>query len=118
MAIVAALGAPIVWQFGRPDLFDSYSIGMIFVQMMVPQLRNKQMQTRMAQELKNYNNSFEYWRQSSPMARSCDFDLLDRQGGAGMDLAKKLIRERDTLNRGRLTPAEALRHPFFLFPDF
>lgn len=91
---------------------------MIFVMMMVPQLRNKQMQTRFSQELKNYNNSFEYWRQSSPMARSCDFELLDRQGGTGMKLASALIRERDDFNRGRLTPAAALRHPFFLFPDF
>lgn len=116
--LLAALGAPFLWQFGRPDLFDSFSAGMIFVQMMVPQLRNKQSQTQFATDLKRYNNSFEYWRQSSPMARQCDFFLLDRQGGAGMDLAKKLIRERNSYFRGRLSVSSALLHPFFLLPDF
>ena len=114
---MAALGAPAVWQVGRPDLFDSFSLGMMFVQMMVPELRNKTMQTGMATDLKKYNNSWEYWRQSSPSARRCDFSLLDRQGGAGNDLAKRLICERNGLNRGRLTCSAILLHPFFLLPD-
>ncbi len=29
----------------------------------------------------------------------CDFTLLDRNGGAGWDLAKKLVCKRDPLNR-------------------
>jgi hypothetical protein len=89
---------------------------MIFVQMMVPELRSKTMQTQFATDLIKYNSSFEYWRQSSPMANRCDFFLLDRQGGFGNDLAKKMIRPRNALYRGRLTTAGALRHPFFLLP--
>lgn len=115
--ILAALGAPAVWQVGRPDLFDSYSLGMMFVQMMVPELRAKTSQTSFANDLGKYNNSFEYWRQSSDMAMRCDFSLLDRQAGVGNDLAKKLIRERNTLNRGRLSAGGILRHPFFWLPD-
>ena len=89
----------------------------MFVQMMVPELRGKQMQTQMANDLKNYNSSFEYWRQSSPIAARCDFSLLDRQAGAGNDLAKRLIRERNAANRGRLTCSGILAHPFFVLPD-
>ena len=115
--VLAAAGAPLVWQAGRPDLFDSYSLGMMFVQMMVPELRSKSMQTTFATDIGKYNYSFEYWRQSSPMAQRCDLALLDRQGGVGNDLAKRLIRSRNSLQRGRLTPAEALIHPFFWLPD-
>jgi hypothetical protein len=115
--LVAALGAPLVWQVGRPDLFDSFSLGMIFVQMMVPDLRNKTMQTNMANDLRKYNNSWEFWRQSSTQAQRCDFSLLDRQGGVGNNLAKRLICERNGANRGRLTAAGILLHPFFFLPD-
>jgi hypothetical protein len=90
---------------------------MIFVQMMVPELRGKTAQTSFSMDLRNYNYSFEYWRQSSPVAAKCDFSLLDRQNGVGNDLAKKLIRERNALNRGRLTVNGILRHPFFWLPD-
>lgn len=89
----------------------------MFVQMMVPELRSKTMQTSFATDIGKYNHSFEYWRQSSPMAQRCDFTLLDRQGGAGNDLAKRMIRTRNTLQRGRLTAGEALLHPFFWMPD-
>jgi hypothetical protein len=115
--LIAAVGAPAIWQIGRPDLFDSFSLGMIFVQMMVPQLRNKMMQTAMATDLRKYNNSWEYWRQSSPTAQRCDFRLLDRQAGIGNKLASALICERNSINRGRLTPFAILLHPFFWLPD-
>ena len=53
------------------------------------------------------------WR-ASQKARLCDFSLLDRNDGAGWDLACKLVRKRGTFNRGRLSAAQALRHRFFL----
>ena len=116
--VVAALFAPLVWQSGRPDLFDTYSLGLIFVQMMVPELRDKGSQTQMATDIRKYNNSWEFWRQSSTLAKRCDFSLLDRQFGLGNKLATKLISERNTLNRGRLNCAQILQHPFFWAPDF
>lgn len=30
---LAAIFAPLSWQFGRPDLFDSYSVGITLLQM-------------------------------------------------------------------------------------
>jgi hypothetical protein len=32
LPLLAALLAPLAWQFGRPDLFDSYSAGVILLQ--------------------------------------------------------------------------------------
>ncbi len=57
------------------------------------------------------------WRSTSQKARTCDFTLLDRNNGAGWDLVKKLVAERNNLNRGRLSPKQALRHRYF-FPEF
>lgn len=42
-----------------------------------------------------------------------NFDILDRKGGAGWDLARKLICRRNAINRGRLSAASALAHKFF-----
>jgi len=46
-------------------------------------------------------------------AGAYDFKILDRNGSAGWDLACKLTRRRNSLNRGRLSAAQALRHRFF-----
>lgn len=46
--------------------------------------------------------------------RSYDFSLLDRNNGAGWDLAQKLLAQRNQYNRGRLSVEQALRHRYFL----
>lgn len=33
LPLVAALVSPVAWQFGRPDLFDTYSVGVLLLQM-------------------------------------------------------------------------------------
>ena len=51
--LVAALLAPFAWLYGAPDLFDSYSAGIILIQMSIPQLRKvssvKQLNNELAQ---------------------------------------------------------------------
>jgi hypothetical protein len=47
-----------------------------------------------------------------------DFTLLDRQKGAGWDLAAKLLAKRNALNRGRPSAAGALRHRFLASTPF
>lgn len=37
--LAAAALSPFAWFYGRPDLFDSYSVGVLLMQMAVPQLR-------------------------------------------------------------------------------
>jgi hypothetical protein len=45
-----------------------------------------------------------------------DFSALDRNGGAGFDLACRLIASRGVTRRGRLDATQALLHPFVLLP--
>lgn len=58
--------------------------------------------------------NLENWRQYN--GRNYDFTLLDRNKGAGWDLAQKLLAKRNKYNRGRYSVEQALRHRFFL-PD-
>ncbi len=108
----AALLAPVVWAYGRPDLFDSFSVGVVILQLAVPQLRAGAALRGLCPDLAAYSGA-EAWRAGSAKARACDFSLLDRDGGAGWDLAVRLLRPRDRLNRGRPGAAEALRHRYF-----
>lgn len=111
---LAALLAPLAWWYGRPDLFDTYSAGVTLVQMAVPQLRSAAGQRGFNTALAECDYDLARWRTVSPKARQCNFEVLDRNGKAGWDLACKLVRERGSLNRGRLSASEALRHRFFL----
>ena len=115
--LLAALAAPLVWAYGRPDLFDSFSIGALFLQMAVPDLRSPSAQRSFNGDLARNGGDLELWRKSvtSRGGRlSYDFSLLDADGGAGWDLAKGLLAPRSgPLNRGRLSCAAALRHRYF-----
>ncbi|KAI8468751.1 MAG: protein kinase [Monoraphidium minutum] len=108
---VAALLSPLAWAYGRPDLFDSYSSGVLLVQMAVPQLRSSASIRLFNSQLRSFDYDLEAWRRGP--GRSYDFTQLDRQGGAGWDLAQRLLAKRDKYNRGRLDAGAALRHRYF-----
>jgi hypothetical protein len=110
---LAALLAPFAWQYGRPDLFDSYSAGVVLLQMTVPQLRTATGQRGLNSDLAACDYDLALWRTKSGKARQCNFTLLDRNDGAGWDLACRLVRERGDLNRGRLSAKEAMGHRYF-----
>lgn len=114
--LLAAAAAPFAWAWGCPDLFDSYSAGVVLMQLAVPQLRPGVGQRNFNAELAAADYDLNRWRESSPKARQMDFTLLDRSGGQGWDLAVKLLRAKNKLNRGRLSCSGALRHPFLLLP--
>ena len=114
---LAALLAPLAWTYGRPDLFDTYSAGVTMVQMAIPQLRTAQGQRGFNKALADCDYDLERWRAISPMAQRCDFEILDRQGGAGWDLCCQLVKEKNDLNRGRFSASQALRHRYFLYPE-
>eukprot|EP01025_Chloroclados_australasicus_P069956 TRINITY_DN996_c1_g2_i2.p1 TRINITY_DN996_c1_g2~~TRINITY_DN996_c1_g2_i2.p1 ORF type:complete len:502 (-),score=54.19 TRINITY_DN996_c1_g2_i2:395-1900(-) len=112
--IVAALLAPFVWIYGKPDLFDTYSAGIIMCQIAIPQLRSASNQRKFSQELATqYYGDIQQWRELSRSARTFDFSILDQNGGLGWDLVCKLVRTRDGLQAGRLSASAALRHPYF-----
>jgi serine/threonine protein kinase len=110
---LAALLAPFAWTYGRPDLFDSYSAGVVLLQMSVPQLRTITGQRGFNSDLAACGYDLALWRTKSGKARQCNFTLLDRNDGAGWDLACRLVRERGEYNRGRLSAVEAMRHRYF-----
>ena len=112
--LFASLLAPMAWLYGRPDLFDTYSVGITLVQMSIPQLRSATGQRGFNQALAECDYDLALWRATHPKARQCDFEILDRSGGAGWDLACRLVREKNQFNRGRLSASEALRHRYFL----
>ena len=33
VAFLSAILSPLAWQFGRPDLFDTYSVGILLMQL-------------------------------------------------------------------------------------
>lgn len=112
--ILCSLVAPLLWTYFRPDLFDSYSAGMVFIQMAIPESRSCIGQGIYRQDLMRYNNDLTAWRASGcPKAKSADFTMLDRNNGAGWDLACRLIRNRNWAYRGRMSVDDALRHRFF-----
>lgn len=112
LPILAALLSPFAWIYGRPDLFDSYSVGVLLMQMAVPQLRSSNNIRQFNNDMRQFDYDLETWRQYR--GSRYDFTQLDRNNEAGWDLAKKLLRPRNNINRGRLSVSQALRHRYFL----
>ncbi|MEW5298340.1 MAG: hypothetical protein WDW36_001477 [Sanguina aurantia] len=107
----ASLLSPFAWYYGRPDLFDSYSVGILLMQLAVPQLRASAAIKNFNNELRQCDYDLEVWRQNR--GSRLDFTLLDRDNQAGWDLAGCLICRRDNFQRGRLSVGAALRHRYF-----
>lgn len=112
-APVAAILSPLLWQLNSPDLFDMYSIGVIFLQMCCVGLRTSIGLQTFKKEIESVGYNLQKWRDITKVAR-INFDLLDADGGKGWDLATKLVCGRNAFNRGRLSAESALRHPYFL----
>lgn len=108
---LAALLAPFAWVYGRPDLFDSYSTGVLLMQMAVPQLRSSASIRLFNSQLRACDYDLEAWARNQ--GRSYDFTQLERQNRAGWDLVSRLLAKRDALNRGRMSVGQALGHRYF-----
>ncbi|KAG6769658.1 hypothetical protein POTOM_025314 [Populus tomentosa] len=109
---VAALLSPVIWQLNSPDLFDTYSAGIVLLQMAIPSLRPVSGLKNFNTEIKKARYDLNKWRESTRLRP--DLTILELDSGRGWDLATKLISERGYLGRGRLSAAAALRHPYFL----
>lgn len=114
----AALLSPVVWAAFLPDLFDSFSAGLVFLQMCVPQLRGRKVMDpngSFRRILEENNYDLRKWRKVVE-PQGWDFGALDSGGGLGWDLACRLVCKRNFLQRGRLGCNTALLHPFFWTP--
>ncbi len=123
--VFALAVSPLLWQQHRPDCFDTWNAGIVLLQLGLPFLRT-------TTALRNWRNTFarcdydiEEWRMRSGLSAK-QTALLDANDGLGWDLVAGLLRPREVesdgkrgvrfINTGsapRLTPAAALKHPFF-----
>jgi serine/threonine protein kinase len=123
--IISVAMSPLLWKQHRPDCFDTWSAGIVLMQLGLPFLRS-------TTGLRNWRNTFarcdydiEEWRMRAALSAK-QTALLDANEGLGWDLVTNLLRPREVesdgkrgvrfINTGsapRLTPAAALKHPFF-----
>ncbi|PSC68256.1 Serine threonine-kinase SNT7 [Micractinium conductrix] len=115
---------PLLWTQHSPDCFDTYSAGIVLMQLGLPFLRTTSSLRTFNGALARCNHDLEEWRARSGLP-SRQTALLDANDGAGWDLAANLLRPRQIVNddRGsviflntgrapRLTATGALKHPF------
>jgi len=117
-AIAGALSV-LPWTVFQPQLFDSYSAGLVLLQLGCPQLRGKRVlepSGSFQRRLQDENYDLRKVRKDLVDNLGWDFSALDRNGGAGFDLACRLIASRGVTRRGRLDATQALLHPFVLLP--
>ena len=123
--MVAQLMSPIVWSQHRPECFDSYSAGVVLLQLSLPFLRQGSSLKNWKQTMIRLNHDVKSWRDRATLSPR-QTQILDANGGAGWDLVEGLLRPRQIESDGRggvrfvgsagraprLTPTEALKHPF------
>ena len=116
--------SPLLWSQHRPDCFDSYSAGVVLMQLALPFLRPTPSLRTFNGTLARLGHDLLLWRDRSALPAR-ETALLDADGGAGWDLAAGLLRPREVELDGaggvrfvstgtapRLTPGAALRHPY------
>ena len=124
---VSALLGSVLWGRHRPDTFDSYSAGVILMQLAVPKLRSANGLRAFNEALSKRGHDLLSLRDEPDRAvGSLNSDVLDARDGAGWDLAASLLRARarvtddgegnvefgETGGGGRPGADRALRHPF------
>lgn len=94
-APVAAFLSPVLWVVNSPDRFDSFSTGMVLLQMVFAPLRNDDAIVDFKEKLsKQYGWNLRRWRASldgKPGAFREGFEILDLDNGAGWNLLCKLM---------------------------
>ncbi|EKX39824.1 hypothetical protein GUITHDRAFT_154306 [Guillardia theta CCMP2712] len=108
---VALLLSPALWQLTSPDRFDTYSAGIMLMQMSIPELRTGKALDTFKSQLYNTGEDLIRWKEE--FGSQYDLSLLERNGGAGWDLATKLVRPRNFFQRGRFSAREAMGHRYF-----
>ena len=123
--VVAQIMSPIVWSQHRPECFDSYSAGVVLLQLALPFLRQGSSLKNWKQTMIRLNHDVKAWREKANLS-SRQTQILDANGGMGWELVEGLLQPREIEGDGqggvrfvgaagkapRLTPTEALRHPF------
>ena len=106
-----------LWKMHRPELFDAFSVGVVLMQLACPRLRTDASLQRWREELSSCDGDLWLWRERK--ASPSDEPILSMRNDAGWDLAAGLLRPQRKAQGtgkgaipGRLSPPEALKHPF------
>ena len=108
-----------LWKEHQPQLFDLYSVGVVFMQLALPRLRNDAALKTFREQLEAFDGDLAAWRAAKGSAAD-DLVLGQRDG---WDLASGLLRVQRNGGKGkdaspgRLSCAEALSHPFLAEED-
>lgn len=122
---MAFVMSPIVWSQHRPECFDAYSAGVVMLQLSLPFLRSSSSIKNWKQTMIRLKHDIKQWRVKAKLS-SRQTALLDANDGAGWDLVEALLQPREIEGDGRggvkfvdmtgkaprMTPVEALKHPF------
>lgn len=112
--LIAAALSPVLWQMNLPDRFDIYSLGLIFLQMAFPNLRNDSGLISFNRQLKRMEYNMVQWRKLVEGKENRDikqgFEILDMDDGVGWELLKDMVRFK---GRKRISANAALAHPYF-----
>jgi len=120
----ATMLSPLVWAQHRPDRFDSYSAGLVLMQLSLAKLRNSSALRTFSQQMQTCKHDLDLWRSRHGPAPK-ESEILDANNGAGWELARTLLRPRlvvvdkrtgsvEFVRGGaqRISVQAALRHPF------
>ena len=93
---VALALSPALWQLNVPDRFDSYSAGVVLLQMCLPSLRSDDNLIAFRRKLEENGESLQAWRKELPSRMFTGengegFDVLDADDRAGWELVKSLM---------------------------
>lgn len=78
----------ITWSKFQPDLFDSYSVGLILLQAAVKFLRTREGLRRMRIFLDQNDSDLDAWRERQSAVAQKEFAILDMDKGAGWEFVK------------------------------
>lgn len=81
---LCAIAAPAVFAVYSPDTFDTFSVGVILLQLSLGPLRGREAVRRLQSELANEGNDLDKWRERGGLAARCDFDALDKVRRVGL----------------------------------
>ena len=105
-----------LWKEHAPAGFDTFSVGIVMMQLAVPRLRTDAALKTFREQLDACGCDLLAWRDAR--ASAADGAVLGLRDGAGWDLAAALLRRERIAGKGkgaaqgRASAAEALEHPF------
>lgn len=104
--------APMLWKAHSPELFDTYSAGMVMLQLCLPALRSEGGMKSFNADYDSVGRDIVAWNDvfGASGGRAA---VLAANDSTGWNLVSRLLASVRSQKGGRMTAADALQHPFF-----